>query len=330
MSEASAEGPGSALREAREGMEVSSREVADALNLPVRVIEALEADDYDQLPPTVFTRGYLRSYARLLELPADDLLARYPEVEHEADALVVEQAGESRDQRKLQWLIGAGVLILVTVILLVWLQPGAEQPIAEQPVTEQPVTEEPPPASPENGLLRAAADAGPAADDLNVAVEVEAKVPQTVPPPVDRPVVMPQLALEQAPTAEQPEVPAPGSTAEKPPTLDDRSGITADPTAATLTSLPAGSRRERRITEFGDDRLMFSFTEDCWVEVRSEQGENLYSDLNRSGQTLILNGQAPFRILLGYAPGVTLAFNGEPVEVVRYTRNNVATLVLGR
>ena len=90
MSDTLKAGPGADLQAAREGMEVSTREVADALNLPVNVIEALEADDYERLPPTVFTRGYLRSYARLLELSPESLLARYPEVTEETDAITGE------------------------------------------------------------------------------------------------------------------------------------------------------------------------------------------------------------------------------------------------
>ncbi len=39
----------------------------------------------------------------------------------------------------------------------------------------------------------------------------------------------------------------------------------------------------------------------------------LYSDLSKSGDTLELVGRPPFHILLGNAPAVTLAFNGERV-----------------
>jgi cytoskeleton protein RodZ len=85
----------------------------------------------------------------------------------------------------------------------------------------------------------------------------------------------------------------------------------------------------RRITPFGEDLIRFTFNDECWVEVKTLGGENLYSDLNRAGRTLMLQGRGPFRILLGYAPGVELEFNGEPVPLARYTRNNVASLVLG-
>ncbi|MDH3642820.1 MAG: DUF4115 domain-containing protein, partial [Gammaproteobacteria bacterium] len=86
----------------------------------------------------------------------------------------------------------------------------------------------------------------------------------------------------------------------------------------------------RRITPTGSDRLLFQFTDDCWVEIKSATGASLYSDLSRGGRTLELEGLAPFRILLGYAPGVTMSFNDEAVALAPHTRNNVANLVLGQ
>ena len=115
-------GPGAELKAAREGMDVSTREVADALNLPVNVIESLEADDFERLPPTVFTRGYLRSYARLLELTPESLLARYPEVTEEVDAITGElptvEPAAMPPTRMLGIAAAVGVVLFA---LLVWL-----------------------------------------------------------------------------------------------------------------------------------------------------------------------------------------------------------------
>jgi cytoskeleton protein RodZ len=97
-----------------------------------------------------------------------------------------------------------------------------------------------------------------------------------------------------------------------------------------LPTLPADAGGARRLTESGDDELSFAFTEDCWVEVKNGLGRNLYSDLSRAGTSLALVGEGPFRILLGYAPGATLTFNGEQVALAPHTRNNVASLVLGQ
>ncbi len=51
---------------------MSLTEAADALHVPTRYIQALEADDFTPLPPTVYTRALIREYARLLGMsPAD-------------------------------------------------------------------------------------------------------------------------------------------------------------------------------------------------------------------------------------------------------------------
>jgi cytoskeleton protein RodZ len=86
----------------------------------------------------------------------------------------------------------------------------------------------------------------------------------------------------------------------------------------------------RRITPTGSDELWFQFSDDCWVEIKSATGASLYSNLGRAGRTLELIGEAPFRILLGYAPGVAMSFNDEEVALAPHTRNNVANLVLGQ
>ncbi|MDA1074259.1 MAG: DUF4115 domain-containing protein, partial [Proteobacteria bacterium] len=101
-----------------------------------------------------------------------------------------------------------------------------------------------------------------------------------------------------------------------------------DPDAAAQGAV--AGERVRRITAQGSDHLVMKFSEDCWVEINATDGAPLFNDLGHTGQTLRLIGDAPFRILLGYAPGVTMAFNDEAVPLRPHTRNNVATLVVGQ
>ncbi|WP_440997302.1 RodZ domain-containing protein [Arhodomonas sp. SL1] len=75
-------GPGRRLRLARERRELAVGAVADALHLQRRIVEAIEADRYDELPPVTFTRGYLRSYARLVEVPEEEILRAYDRLGH--------------------------------------------------------------------------------------------------------------------------------------------------------------------------------------------------------------------------------------------------------
>ena len=85
-----------------------------------------------------------------------------------------------------------------------------------------------------------------------------------------------------------------------------------------------------RITTLGEDELDFFFSQPCWVEVRDHQGRTLYSALGHADDRLRLIGQGPLRVRLGYAPGVALRFNGQPVPLAAHTRDQVATLVLGQ
>ena len=70
-----------------------------------------------------------------------------------------------------------------------------------------------------------------------------------------------------------------------------------------------------RLTEFGDNTIDLTFSEDCWFEIRTIDGELLYADLGRTGQSRRYVGAAPFRIKLGFSPGAALAYNGEPIDL---------------
>lgn len=68
------EAPGAALAAARQAQNLSVADAARQLKLSVSQIEALEAGAFEKLPGTIFVRGFIRNYARLLKLDADTLL----------------------------------------------------------------------------------------------------------------------------------------------------------------------------------------------------------------------------------------------------------------
>ena len=57
---------------------LSVQDVAARLCLSVSCIEALETDDYTSLPEATFIRGYIKSYAQILELDSDLVLSFFP------------------------------------------------------------------------------------------------------------------------------------------------------------------------------------------------------------------------------------------------------------
>lgn len=72
-------GIGSELTQAREGLGLALADVAQQLKFAPRQLEALEQERFDLLPGGTFARGMVRSYARLLKLDPEALLARLGE-----------------------------------------------------------------------------------------------------------------------------------------------------------------------------------------------------------------------------------------------------------
>jgi len=75
-------GAGAQLRAAREAAGLSLDQVAQQLKLAPRQVRALEEENFGMLPGRTFTRGFMRNYARLLNLDPDLLVAHLPDAAH--------------------------------------------------------------------------------------------------------------------------------------------------------------------------------------------------------------------------------------------------------
>jgi len=125
-------GPGKLLRAERETLGVTVREVADTLNLSIAIVQALEADDYERLPGTVFARGYIRSYARLLDLDPVPLLELFPrqtkgnEVNSEVHEAGIAEWVRGRPALVLSVLAVIVVALLAGLFSLIWPEEGID------------------------------------------------------------------------------------------------------------------------------------------------------------------------------------------------------------
>jgi cytoskeleton protein RodZ len=80
---------GDELRREREIRGISLKEIAEATKVSQRLLEAIEKDDYRYLPAPVFTRGFVREYARYLGLDDDEMVSRYIHFTHTLDVPAV-------------------------------------------------------------------------------------------------------------------------------------------------------------------------------------------------------------------------------------------------
>lgn len=89
--------PGELLAAKRNELRLTIEEVALRLKLAPRQIAALESNDFTSLPGMASVRGFIRSYAKLLELDANALLAMLPnEPNPAADPIVLRRPLPSR------------------------------------------------------------------------------------------------------------------------------------------------------------------------------------------------------------------------------------------
>lgn len=114
--------PGLYLSEARTQRGYSQEYVANKLHLRVRIVDLLEADDYQNMPEPVFIKGYLRAYAKLLDIKPDPLIEIYKRnysVEKKIDKALWQSRRESnKTERAVRWvtlLFAVGVLVSIAI-----------------------------------------------------------------------------------------------------------------------------------------------------------------------------------------------------------------------
>jgi cytoskeleton protein RodZ len=74
--------------------------------------------------------------------------------------------------------------------------------------------------------------------------------------------------------------------------------------------------------------LQLKASAETWVEVVDGQSKVLVSRMLLSGEAVVLDGAAPFRLKIGNAAGTEVAFRGQVVNLASSTRDNVARLEL--
>lgn len=120
---------GAMLRAAREGRGLQVGDIAQALKLGQRQVEALERDDWSLLPGTTFIRGFVRNYARLVEVDPAPLMASLEgQLDKPANTLTVPEAPPERirngSKSRDGLVAGIGALLLALAALAYFLLPN--------------------------------------------------------------------------------------------------------------------------------------------------------------------------------------------------------------
>lgn len=308
---------GSQLRAAREKKEMSVGDIAMALKLGPRQVEALESGEWDRLPGNTFIRGFVRNYARLLQLDAAPFMAQLDSVLEAPQQRLstvpsmpratMPQAGRGRRR---DYAIAAFGLALVAIAAAIYFLLPADLSSLRSDLDSV--------LSIFSSQEKAAAPAG-----MPAAAPAEPAAPEPVFPPGSTPQ---QVMNPQAVTpAEAPPAAAPASPALVPPPVLP---TPAAPAAVPVPSAPAGPASAAPAPAVAGAALRFTFEQDSWVEVRDHNGKIVFSQLGTAGTERDVGGQGPFSLVIGNAPGVRLSLRGQPVDLASHTQGNVARLTV--
>lgn len=146
------------LRGQREVRGVDLEAIAQTSKINIRYLEMLEEDRFDLLPASIFVRGFLREYARIVGLDPDEVLNFYLAASAGGD---FGQAPETAAGPTAVWPVGRTVAVLLGVAAAVaaflWLpalnrDAGEEVETMAPPLTEPAPELLPPEPAPESAL----------------------------------------------------------------------------------------------------------------------------------------------------------------------------------
>ncbi|HEX8595098.1 MAG TPA: RodZ family helix-turn-helix domain-containing protein [Pseudomonas sp.] len=301
--------PGETLRQARENKNWSLPDVALRLNLTVTSLSNLEAGDFDKLPGHTFARGYVRAYAKLLDLDQTALVNQFDQYTGtDGKGSAVHALGRIEEPVRLSHNILRIVSLLLLVVLVgggfLWWQDQASQR-GKEPLS----------ITPEH-------------------VEVESADGTTQIHPLDEPedqAVTEGLSSNQAPlplnsgspateTQSAPSTGVPAPSHSVPATVTPSTPVAAAPAATEpAVEVPAGA-----------GQVTLQFSGDCWTQIKDAGGKIIFAGLKHKGDSLNVNGKPPLELTLGNPPGVSANYNGQPIDLSSFTNGRTARLKLGQ
>lgn len=134
LNKTSEENPGAQLARLREKNGLSQEYVAGKLHLRVKIIQLLEADEYQHLPEAVFIKGYLRAYAILLGIAPEPLLTIFTRL-HSPDrklekALWQSRRESNRKEKAVRWVTGLVALTAMIAVGIWWQKSNDLKPVS--------------------------------------------------------------------------------------------------------------------------------------------------------------------------------------------------------
>ena len=346
------EAAGSQLKAAREAANMTIEQAAERLHLLQETVIALEEGDASKLPSRVFTLGYLKNYARILDLPESHFQGIFNEELYESTeirSLQQPRAPELRMRRHqpvaaghlFVKLITALVVIALIAVPLLWWKGAIELPdLSAVPFLSTIEKHEKEETSGDSGsetLSLSIADepAAQSESQQNVTTQADETAKSDDGDFIELSL---QTTADDTTTEAESEAEAEDDkdvstdTAETSVETSVESSLSSPTTGMTVESddvvvIAIDSSAE---TQTGSEhKVTLDFSDNCWVNVNDAEGKIvLFGDIP-AGSSKTLEGKAPFTFVLGNAEKVKVSIDGRAYDIAPHMKGGVARFSLG-
>ena len=303
---------GSLIRDARQAQGIDLASLAAMLKIPLRRLEALEADQHDELQGPTFERALAQAACRVLKVDPKPVLALLPQharntlegVTEGINAPFRDGQGGGIELPAIVRPVGIIVIVLILAAIALFVVPDGWLARVTRPLM--------------NGLAASAPGEGG-----NGAASAPAPAAATTTPV---PVQVPG-AVEPSPVVAAASTPAAASSSTTP--APAAAPATLPAVAAPAQAAPASQAVDEVLAHVAPAPsipLQVVASADSWVEVVDAHGRTLLSRTVVAGESVGLDGAMPMRIKVGNASGTRLKLRGDNVDLTPWTRDNVARL----
>ncbi|MCG9598229.1 cytoskeleton protein RodZ [Vibrio sp. Isolate25] len=310
---------GTILKQKREELGLTQQQVADRLRLRRSIIENIESNQFESEQVATFTRGYLRSYARVVGIKESVVLCALDDCgeaqheEHKMQSFSQKTNKEKHDSRimTLTW----GIFAVIVGISSVWWWQNQENSVVElTTATEQEMKIEQELA--ENNQLDFAA-IEPSL--INESPEDQQLVEQ----PLEEVTTSVATQDNELEVIEPPKAGTPAETAEP---TEETLAVEAEPEPSVAEESKLQASAPEPATN--QNLLEMSFSDDCWIQVKDATGKTLATGIKKAGHDLQVSGETPYKVILGAPENVSMTLSSEPVDLSGYTSGKVARFTL--
>ncbi|HVZ43046.1 MAG TPA: helix-turn-helix domain-containing protein [Ramlibacter sp.] len=311
---------GAMMRRAREAAGLHIATLAVSLKVPVRKLEALEEDRYDQLSDAVFVRALASSVCRTLKIDPQPVLERLPQgakprLVQTGDGInePFRAPGDGPSQTWTDQLSRPVVLAVVALLvgsLVILFLPTMRRDDAQAVRTAQgpkPSSAQTAPVPPPEAAAPSLAPAAGASAATPLPAQPAAATPSNASPSPA------PSTVAAAPAAAMP--PANGASVASVP-------MPVQPASAAPSSSASSSASALQAAASGV--VVFRAHSQSWVEVRDANGTTVLRRLMEAGETAGASGSLPLKVIVGSAPATDVLVRGKPYDTTPVTRDNVA------